>query len=76
MDSIVIESKYNLKWQLKELPHYKISECKNIFNCKTNRKLKRVVNGYTIGYWINKKFIPLNKLNNYCELIKLESIPF
>ena len=77
METITIPVNYNLKWQLKELPHYKVSECKNIINCKTGKVLKRTISGgYSIGYWIGKRFIPLNKLNNFCEKIPKENCPF
>ena len=77
MNSISISTNYNLKWQLKNMPHYKVSECKNIINCKTGKVLKRTISGgYSSGYWIGKKFIPLKKLNDYCEKIITFDCPF
>lgn len=77
MKTITISTTYKLKWQLKELPHYQITECSNIINIRTGKLLKRSVNGgYSVGYWINKKFIPLSKLNEHCEKIKHIEIPF
>lgn len=59
------------------MPDYKVSGCGNIINCKTGKLLKRSISGgYSIGYWIGKKFIPTNKLNKYCEKIPKEICPF
>ena len=76
MNELILENRYKIVWQLKEMPHYKITECRNIINCRTNRKLKRTVIGTTVGYWINKRFIPINRLNDFCEKITDERIPF
>jgi hypothetical protein len=76
MNSLMLEKRYVLKWQLKNYPNYKISICRNIINTKTNRLIKRTVVGTTKGYWIGKKFIPINKLNQYCEIINKNQCPF
>ena len=77
MKTITLSTTYKLKWQLKGMSNYQITECKNIINMKTGKILKRCINGgYSSGYWINKKFIPLSKINNYCEKIKNIKTPF
>lgn len=77
MKTISISNSYNLKWQIKFATHYKVSSDRQIINCKTGRIIKKTISGgYSIGYWISKRFIPINKLNEFCEKIKDESIPF
>ena len=54
---------YNLKWQVSFASQYKVSKCGKVFNTRTNRQIKRVVNGgYSTGYWINSKFYTLDTL--------------
>lgn len=66
----------NLKWQIKDLPQYKWSECKRLINTKTGIEIRKVVNGGSIGYWIGNKFITLNKLKQMVELIPKPKCPF
>jgi len=68
---------YNLKWQIKFAPNYKVSICGKVFNLKTGKELKRTINGgYSVGYWINSKFFTLKKLRNNLEIIKEIELPF
>jgi hypothetical protein len=67
---------YRLKWRFKQHHNIQVSECGKIFNTKTNRELKIKVNGYSIGFWLGKKFILKSKLNNYIELIPKIKTPF
>lgn len=60
---------YSLKWQLKSNNSYKISECRTVINTHTARVIKETVVGYTVGFWIGKKFIAKSKLNDYVEVI-------
>lgn len=76
MSEIILEKRYIIKWQLKGQQHYKITECRNIINCKTNRLIKRTVVGTSVGYWIGKKFIPIKRMNEYCEKTTKEETPF
>lgn len=62
------------KWQFKEFPHYKVTENRTIVNTKTGRKVKYVVNGYSKGVWIGKRFI--TNLNNHVEKIESIYCPF
>lgn len=71
-----ISVNYSLKWQLKNLSHYKISACGRMFNCKTGKLLKRTVNGSSIGYWISREFITLKELRTQIELIPKQISPF
>lgn len=64
-----ISISYPLKWQFKNYPYIKVSNCKKVFNTKTGKMLKITVNGGSIGLWIGKKFILKYKLNDCLELI-------
>lgn len=76
METTYITTSYNLKWQFKNYPHYKITDDRKVLNTKTNRFLKRSVNCCSVGYWFGKKFIPLSKINQEVELIKTIKYPF
>lgn len=71
-----ITKNYVMKWQIKEAPQYKVSECKKLINCQTNRIIKETVVGYTIGFWVGKKFIKSKTLNAHLELIPSYNLPF
>ena len=74
MDSISVN--YALKFQVKFATHYKWTECKRLFNCKTGREIKKTLNGGSIGYWIQGKFITLANLAKEVELIPKQEMPF
>ena len=65
---------YNLKWQLSFNHNYKITECKKIINIETGNIIKETIIGYTVGFWIGKKFIAKKRLNDYCEKINVLSL--
>lgn len=71
-----IQVSYNAKWQLKNKPQYKWTECKRLFNTNTNREIKKTLKGMIVGYWIGKEFISLNKLKDQIELIPKSHCPF
>lgn len=58
---------YNLKWQLNFNNDYKVTECKKVINIKTGNIIKETLVGYTCGFWIGRKFISKNKLDDYLE---------
>ena len=60
---------YALVWQINFATNYKFSKCKKLFNCKTNKEIKQIMNGGSIGYCINGKFYSLKKLKLYLEKI-------
>ena len=74
MNSISVS--YNLKWQIKNRPYYKWSECGKLFNTQTGRQIKKVLNGGSIGYWIAGEFITLKNLRPKLEKIPIEILPF
>lgn len=67
---------YALKWQLKFAHQYKWSKCGKLFNSKTGRQLKKVINGGSIGYWIESKFYTLDNLREHLEFIPKQECPF
>ena len=75
MSSISIN--YDLKWRYKYAHNYQWTSCGKLINVKTGRKLKKTVNGRSVGYWIKGKFLTLNKLRKDLEVIpKVEYCPF
>lgn len=79
MENITLSKRYNLKWRFKKHPHVCISDdrFRTIINTKTGRVLKPTTCSYSSGYWINRKFITLSKINDAVELIPyFEYCPF
>jgi hypothetical protein len=64
-----ISVKYALIWQFKNAPWVQITRCKKVFNTRTGRQHKQVMNGRSIGYWVGGEFIPLSKVNEKTEKI-------
>lgn len=64
---------YALVWQIKGFEYLKISRCKKVFNTKTNRMLKQVINGGSVGYWLNSKTFKTTKQINALS-IKIDDI--
>lgn len=73
---MIVSVNYIVKWQLKDLPHYKISTCKKIINCKTGKIIKCTKNGGSVGYFISGKFYKKSDLNSFIELIPKIDCPF
>lgn len=74
---MLISKNYDLKWQITFAKNYQFSECKKLFNIKTRREIKKVVNGGSIGYCINGKFYSVTFLRSHIEKIpKKEYCPF
>jgi hypothetical protein len=73
---MIIQVNYIAKWQFKEYPHYKITTCKKIINCKTGRVIKCTKNGGSVGYFISDKFFKKSDINQYIELIPKIKTPF
>jgi hypothetical protein len=67
---------YTLKWQFKGAPHYCVSKCKKIINTRTNKAVKRCLNGGSIGYWIEGKWVSERKLKYLIETIQEGEVPF
>lgn len=71
-----ISVSYDLKWRYKIHHHYQWTTCGKLYNMQTGRKIKKTVNGRSVGYWIKGKFITLNNLRKNLEIIKNEHTPF
>jgi hypothetical protein len=71
-----ISVNYALKWQCKFAPQYKWSKCKKLFNTRTGRQIRKVLNGGSIGYWIAGDFYTIDKLRDSLELIPKQHCPF
>jgi len=67
---------YDLKWRYIKLHYYQWTTCGKLINTRTGRKIKKTVNGRSIGYWIKGKFITLNNLRTQLEIIPKEKLPF
>lgn len=76
MITISITTTYRLIWQLDFDSNYKVTKCGKVFNIKRNKELKRVLNGSSVGYWINKKFYTLANLKKYLVKIEQTKCPF
>ena len=50
---MIVQVNFTVKWEFKEYPHYKISTCKKIINCKTGKIIKCTKSGGSVGYFIN-----------------------
>jgi len=62
--------KYTCKYQLSFANNYKFSTCGKCYNSKTNRLIKQIIKGGSIGYIINGNFYTLTNLRS-----KIEKIP-
>jgi hypothetical protein len=71
-----ISISYALKWEVKNHPTYKVSTCGKVFNTKTNRQLRRCVNGGSVGYWLGRKFVRLQDLRKMLQKISNFEMPF
>jgi len=60
------------KWKLSFNDNYQWSTENKLYNVKTMREIKKTVNGYSIGYWIGKKFYTLENLRK--QLVKIEKL--
>lgn len=60
------------KWKLDFAENYQWTTKNELYNTKTMRKINKTVNGYSVGYWIDKKFITIGNLRKH--LVKIEHI--
>lgn len=71
-----ITKSIHFKWKLSFAEHYKWTTENELYNTKTMRKIAKNVNGYSVGYWINKKFYTVKNLRKYLLKIENEYCPF
>ena len=67
---------YVLEWQLKFATHYKITKCGKVFNMRTGRQIKKVLNNRSLGFWIESNFYSLKTLRRNLEKIPKEKYFF
>jgi hypothetical protein len=73
---ITITKSIVFKWKLAFAEHYQWSTENKLYNTKTMREIKKTVNGYSVGYWINKKFHTLDNLKKLLIKIENQYCPF
>jgi len=73
---MIVQVNFLVKWQFKEFPHYKVSTCKNIINCKTGKIIKFTKNGGSVGYFIAGRFYKKSDINDHIESIPKIKTPF
>lgn len=72
-----IKVSYKAKWQLRNKPQYKWTECKKLINTQTGNEIKKTLKNMVAGYWIGRDFIKLDDLKSKIELIpKKKYCPF
>ena len=69
-----ISTTYSLVWELKGSENYKFTKDGICINTKTGNRIKKTLNGGSIGYCINGKFVSASKLRK--QLIKHVPCPF
>lgn len=63
MVSLIIKPKIiKAKWLIDGQPDFFIAEDKKMYRLKTQREIKLTLNGYTKGYYLNRKFFSLRQL--------------
>lgn len=73
---MIVQVNFIVKWQFKELPHYKISTCKKVINCRTGKIIKCTKSGGSVGYFIAEKFYKKSNINVFIEVIPKTKCPF
>lgn len=66
---------YDCKYQVKGMPEYKFAK-KKLFNTQRGKEIKKVLNGYTIGYNLRGKFYSMQKIKAMIEPIEKNICPF
>ena len=69
-----ITKSITFKCKLSFNDNYQWTTENKLYNVKTMREIKKTVNGYSVGYWIGKKFYTLENLRKH--LVKIEKINF
>jgi len=76
MKTATIINTYHFIWQLDFAPNYNWTKCRKLINTKTMREIKKTVNGYSVGYWINKQFWTLRNIQKHLVKIEKTKCPF
>lgn len=73
---ITITKSIVFKWKLDFNSDYQWTTNGKLYNTKTMREIKKTVNGYSVGYWVGKKFHTIQKLRSQLVKIEKEPCPF
>jgi len=76
MRNITISNSYKTKWLIKGCDNYAVTECGKVINVQRGTIINRVVKGYSVGYYIQGKFITLSNLRTQLEKIPKFDCPF
>jgi len=71
-----ITKSVTFKWKLDFSELYQWTTTGKLYNVKTMREIKKTVNGYSVGYWINKKFWTVRNLRKHLVKIEDSKCPF
>lgn len=66
---MLITVTYTAKWWIKDAHHYVWTTSKKLINTRTKKEINKTIKGGKAGYWIDRKFMPLDELKNKIELI-------
>jgi hypothetical protein len=72
---ISVTTNYDCKWQVKGMTEYKFAK-KKLFNCQRGKEVKKVLNGYTVGYNLRGKFYSLSRIKEMIEPVEEIFCPF
>lgn len=64
------------KWVINGHPLYFIDDQKVMRNVRTGKPVKRQLKGYTIGYYLNRKFYSLNQIRPMLKRYEETNLPF
>ena len=67
---------YAIKYEVGFAPEYVFNKHKECYNLKTGRRIKKVVQGRSIGYNIKGKFYSLTRLRVHLRKPQKEECPF
>jgi len=76
MNSFTITKSLKQTYHVKDISGYSFCNDKRLYNLRTGREIKQVVNGGSYGYWIGKKFYTLKTLKSLLIKPKYFDIPF
>ena len=73
---MTISVDYKEKWELRDYPNYKITECGKMINNQRGKLLKEVYKNGMHGFCIEGKFYSKAKIRTMVRLIKRTYCPF
>ena len=72
---LTISTTYDCKYQVKGMTEYKFAK-KKLFNTQRGKEIKKVLNGYTIGYNLRGKFYSMQRIKTMIEPVEKNICPF